>query len=79
MKPEHINDDALGRCLYTLYEYGVSKLYLQLSEAVVEKLGLKTQALHLDSTSFHYDGQETEAGELNHIRITKGSSRDFLS
>lgn len=24
---EHINDDALGRCLETLYENGVSKLY----------------------------------------------------
>lgn len=76
VKPEHINDDALGRCLDTLYEYGVSKLYQQLGEAVVDKLGLQTQALHLDSTSFHYDGQETEEGELNHIRITKGYSRD---
>jgi transposase len=33
--PEHINDDALGRCLDTLYEYGVSKLYQQLGEAVI--------------------------------------------
>lgn len=73
---EHINDDALGRCLDSLYEYGVSKLYQQLGEAVVEKLGLQTQALHLDSTSFHYDGQETEDGELKHIRIAKGYSRD---
>lgn len=23
--PKHINDDALGRCLDTLYEYGVSR------------------------------------------------------
>ena len=27
---EHINYDALARCLDTLYEYGVSKLYQQL-------------------------------------------------
>lgn len=32
---EHINDDALGRCLDSLYDYGVSKLYQQLGEAVV--------------------------------------------
>lgn len=57
--PEHINDDALGRCLDNLYEYGVSDLYQQLGEAVVAKLGLATEALHLDSTSFHYDGQAT--------------------
>ncbi len=74
--PGHINDDALGRCLDSLYEYGVSNLYQQLGEAVVEKLGLQTQALHLDSTSFHYDGQETKDGELAHIHIAKGYSRD---
>jgi transposase len=27
--PEHINDDALGRCLDALYDYGVSDLYQQ--------------------------------------------------
>lgn len=74
--PEHINDDALGRCLDSLYEYGVSTLYQQLGEAVVAKLGLGTEALHLDSTSFHYDGQATEDGEPSHIRIAKGYSRD---
>jgi transposase len=57
---EQINDDALGSCLDKLYEYGVSKLYQQLGEAVVVKLDLATEALHLDSTSFHYDGQATK-------------------
>ena len=74
--PEHINDDALGRCLDSLYEYGVSNLYQQLGEAVVTKLGLLTEALHLDSTSFHYDGQATEDDEPRHIRIARGYSRD---
>ena len=27
IKAEHINDDALGRCLEALYKYGVSSLY----------------------------------------------------
>ena len=76
MLPEHINDDALGQYLDTLYEYGGSKLYQQLGEVVVEKLGLQTQALNLDSTSFHYDGQETKEGKLNHVPIAKGYSRD---
>lgn len=30
MLAEHINDDALGRCLDSLYDYGVSKLYQNL-------------------------------------------------
>jgi transposase len=54
----------------------VSELYQQLGEAVVTKLGLATEALHIDSTSFHYDGQATDDGELGHIRIAKGYSRD---
>lgn len=74
--PEHISYEALGRCLDRLYEYGVSTLYKQLREAVVSKLGLATEALHLDSTSFHYDGQATDDGELGHIRIAKGYSRN---
>jgi len=47
-----------------------------LGEAVLAKLGLATEALHLDSTSFHYDGQASNDGELGHIRIAKGYSRD---
>jgi len=73
---EQINDDALGRCLDTLYDYGVSKLYQQLGVAVVLKLGLATEALHLDSTSFHYDDQATKDDEPEHILIAKGYSRD---
>jgi transposase len=36
--PEHIDDDALGRCLNTLYEYSVSKLYQQIVKAVAIQL-----------------------------------------
>ena len=34
IEPKHINNDALGRCLDTLYEKGVSALYQTLGEAV---------------------------------------------
>lgn len=54
----------------------MSTLYQQLGEAVVAKLCLETQALHLDSKSFHYDGQESNGGEPRHIRIAKGYSWD---
>lgn len=72
IKPEHINDDALGRCLDKLYEHGVSNLYQNLSEKVVLHLGLPCNSVHLDSTSFHVDGElDTKA-----IRLTKGYSQD---
>lgn len=73
---EQINDDALGRCLDKLYEYGVSSLYQDLGETVVNHLGLGGESLHLDSSSFHYDGQATTDKDLNHIQIAKGYSRD---
>jgi len=75
--PEHLNDDALGRCLDALYEEGVSALYQKIGEAVVQHLGLPCDCVHLDSTSFHYDGQEKlNEGDFNPIEITKGYSRD---
>ena len=72
----HINDDALGRCLDALYEYGVSDLYQQLGEKVVSHLGLANESLHLDSSSFHYDGQQTPEDDTHTVRLTKGYSRD---
>lgn len=85
--PEHINDDALGRCLDALYDYGVSSLYQQLGEAVVKHLGLPCKSVHLDSSSFHYDGQEKrhnaaaastddEDNKPKVIEVVRGYSRD---
>ena len=79
LKPEHINDDALGRCLDALYEYGVSPLYQDIGEAVVNHLELPCHSVHLDSTSFHYDGVEKlsdDDDDIHPIQVTKGYSRD---
>ena len=53
---EQINDDALGRTLDAIYEYGVSELYEKISHKAVRLLGLTPNTVHLDSTSFHLDG-----------------------
>ena len=75
--PSKINDDALGRLLDAVFEYGPSKLYNQISEQVLDFLGIKPEALHMDSTSFHYDGRETPNDlDAHHIRMTRGYSRD---
>ena len=37
---EHLNDDALGRALDTLYEYGVTALYSLIAATAAERLGL---------------------------------------
>jgi transposase len=57
VKAEHINNDALGRCLNQLYEIGVSELYQGLSARTTSHLGLHCEGLNLDSTSIHVDGE----------------------
>jgi transposase len=79
IEAEDINDDALGRCLDALYEYGVSSLYQDIGEKVVQHLGLACHSTHLDSTSFHYDGVEKlcpDDDDIEHIEIPRGDSRD---
>ncbi len=76
IQANHINDDALGRCLDKLYEYGVSPLYQDLAERVVQYLGLPCNLVHLDSTSFHVDGEYQSDTDAQGIRITQGYSRD---
>ena len=75
---EHINDDALGRCLDTLYELGVSELYQGLAERVISQLGLTGKAVHLDITSFHVDGAYAfgDDDDTQRIQLVKGYSRD---
>jgi transposase len=82
-----INDDALGRTLDAIYEYGVSELYEKISHRAIKILGLTPSTVHLDSTSFHADGEYkecqsdstlTQEDEDNPtpIKLVKGYSRD---
>ncbi|WP_395343014.1 IS1634 family transposase [Ningiella sp. W23] len=73
---KHINDAALGRCLDALYDYGIIYLYQQLGEKVVSHLGLASESLHLESSSFHYDGRETPDDNMHTVCLCKGYSRD---
>jgi transposase len=78
VKPEHLNDDTLGRALDALYAQDVTALYAQLSAQAARRLGLTGRVGHLDSTSFHVDGDyhSAEPPEVQVIHITPGYSRD---
>lgn len=86
---EQINDDALGRTLDAIYNYGVSELYEKIAHKAIAALGLTPSTVHLDSTSFHVDGDYKQNETCNDnndstkdqerpvpIHITKGYSRD---
>jgi transposase len=78
IQAEHLNDDVLGRHLDALYDYGVNKLYPLLAVQTVQRLGLVCRFGHLDTTSFHTDGQYNSATEPDEgvVQITRGYSRD---
>ena len=58
-----INDDALGRTLDALYEYGVTEAYSKIALEAMSKLSLSPKTLHLDSTNFHVDGKYNSGKE----------------
>src|SRR6266446_4888166 len=76
--PEQLPDDALGRALDTLYDYGVTALYSLIAATAAKRLGLAPTFAHLDSTSFHVDGRynSDEPPSEHVVHITKGYSRD---
>jgi transposase len=75
---EHLNDEALGRALETLYAYGVTALYRLIAATAAERLGLAPRFAHLDSTSFHLDGRynSDEGPDAQGIHIPRDDSRD---
>jgi transposase len=78
VRPEHLNDDVLGRALDDLYDYGVTELFRDLAAHAAGKLGLTSRFAHLDATSFSFEGEYTpdEPSEDGVIRIQQGYSRD---
>lgn len=79
IKPEHLNDDALGRALDALYDYGITELFRDLAAHAAARLELTPRFVHLDATSFHVDGtynSEAPEPEEGVVHIRKGYSRD---
>jgi len=80
---QYFNDDSLGRTLDKLYEYGVTNIFEKIAKNTVDTLNIKVDALNIDSTSFHVDGEyknsellsEDESGVA--VRLKKGYSRDY--
>jgi len=72
---EQINDDRIGNVLDDLYEAGLSETFLGISLKAVAKYDIKVETGHIDSTSFHVDG-EYGREEEGSIEITHGYSRD---
>jgi len=87
---EMLNDDCLGRTLDWLYAHDPTKLFAGIASRARQIFGIKTQQIHIDTTSFSVSGQYAMAGEgtvpvagaelasseASVIAITYGYSRD---
>jgi transposase len=82
VRPEHLNDDRLGRVLDALYLGGLSELFVSIGMGVVRKFGLEQRSAHFDSTSFSVEGEYFSDSPVvtgtapAPIRVTYGYSRD---
>ena len=73
---DDINDDNLGRTLDALFRSNVSSVFSSIACNAYKYLGLKSSSLHLDSTSFHTDGNHYSSNNEDVIKITRGYSKD---
>jgi transposase len=78
IEPNNLNDSVLGRALDSLYDYGVTPLFSQISTKAFENLNLEAKYHHLDSTAIHVDGKYNSNEEKKEgvVHITKGYSKD---
>lgn len=60
IKPEHLNDDKIGRVMDKCYQSGISELFLLIALAAVKKYQVNLGYSHLDSSSFSVHGEYKE-------------------
>ena len=78
IEPNNLNDTVLGRALDSLYDYGVTPLFSQISTQAFKNINLEAKYHHLDSTAIHVDGKYNSNEEKKEgvVHITQGYSKD---
>lgn len=85
VKASYLNDDTLGRALDKFYNFGVTELYSAIAVRATKQLGITPKEGHMDTTSFHVDGDFNSKDnvanndDLKMINIKRGYSRDHRS
>ncbi|MBE9044033.1 IS1634 family transposase [Pleurocapsales cyanobacterium LEGE 10410] len=82
IKPEHLNDDRIGRALDSLSNQGLTPLFTSIAMLAHQRFDLSTKNLHLDSSSFSLEGSyEIESSDestesIESVKIAYGYSKD---
>jgi len=71
-----LNDDVLGRTLDSIHGVDPTQLFMKLALKMMEKINLKTQLLHCDTTNFSVYGDYEHSSDESTIEITYGHAKD---
>lgn len=77
IKYEDFNDDALGRSLDRLYEYGCDILFSRVAYEVCKDSEINTKFQHLDTTVMQLEGKYDTATELIRFGRPKNGRQDL--
>jgi len=69
IKPEHLNDDRLGRVLDKLYVTGLSQSFTAIAIEAAAKFDVGLKTVHLDSSSFHLHGEYKHYADNSEISL----------
>ena len=61
LKAENFNDDSIGRCLDAIADYGVTKLFTELSFTIGAKKNLLGNSAHFDTSTLQLYGEFSES------------------
>ena len=81
LRPEHLSDDALGKALDRIHEYGVTKLFCELSLEILTEHNLLGKVARTDTTTISVEGEYAKSvpGQENVMHVTYGHSKDLRS
>lgn len=80
--PQHLNDDRLGRVLDSLYQTGITSVFLAICLEAVKRFDISCEQAHLDATSMSVSGEYAQSSHGAPvsapvpIQICYGYSRD---
>jgi transposase len=77
VKAEDFNDDALGRCLDAIYEYGVNNFFSELAFPIGLEDGLLGKNANIDTSSLSLQGDYSKQDVINEA-ITQEETKESL-
>jgi transposase len=77
IKPEHLNDDRLGRVLDKLYLTGLEQIFTSIALVAAKKFSISTETIHRDSSSFHVHGEYENTRPKVRLLTSKNNPNDL--